>query len=162
MICGSKNYCSLHNERMKIAEELMGEIDVLGDIWGQPRVSVHDAYAPYKFAVVIENHADNGWFTEKLLNCFANKTVPIYFGGAAFETYFNTTGVIKVQNVHSIPLVVRDLIDYGVDKTYQNLRVPIEINYQEVQKYISFEDWFVKNYGGLLDGKEIEHSDSCI
>lgn len=151
MICGTKNYCSLHNERMKIAEELKGEIDVLGDIWGQPRISIHDAYAPYKFAVVIENHIDDGWFTEKLLNCFANKTIPIYFGGAAFEKYFDPAGVIKVQNVYSIPLIVRDIIDYGIDKIYKNLRVPIEVNYQRVQEYVNFEDWFIKKYGDLLN-----------
>lgn len=151
MICGIKDYCPLHIERMKIAEELKGKIDILGDIWGQPRVSIHDAYAPYKFAVIIENHVDDGWFTEKLLNCFANKTIPIYFGGKAFIKYFNQSGIIEVDNLHDIPLIIKNITEYGVDKIYQNLKMPVEENYLLVQKYENFEDWFIKEYGGLLN-----------
>lgn len=151
MICGTKDMCSLHTERMKLAEELLGEVDILGDIWGQPRVSTHDAYAPYKFSVVIENHLDDYWFTEKVLNCFSNKTIPIYFGAREIDKVFKNKGIIKAHTLWSIPEIIGELKVMGLDYEYNCRMSAIQQNYNRVQTYKDFEDFMISQYGSLLD-----------
>lgn len=145
-ICGDKEMCSYHIMRRKLAEVLKDRVDVLGDWNGGQRVSTHDAYAPYKFAVIIENYIDDLWFTEKILNCFSNKTIPIYFGAKNIDAYFNKDGIIQVDNIWEIPEVIDEYWDY-FDEMYLRLKYAIEDNFQRVRKYLDFEDWFIQNYG---------------
>jgi hypothetical protein len=150
MICGQKQMCPLHIERMKLAEMIAGEVDVLGDWDGGPKVTRHDAYAPYKFAVVIENYLDDYWFTEKILNAFSTRTVPIYFGARKISKDFDITGIMQVKRLWDIPQLIEDIKCAGVDRVYNNRRAAIERNFQAVQKYQNFEDWFFKNHEGAL------------
>lgn len=150
MICGNKQMCPLHIERMKLAEIIQGEVDILGDWKGGNRVSRHDAYAPYKFAVIVENYLDDYWFTEKLLNAFSTRTVPIYFGARKISKVFDITGIIQVKNLWDIPKTIEDIQKAGVDRVYNNRKSAIERNFRNVQKYRDFEDWFFKHYEGVL------------
>ena len=155
MICGIKEMCSLHVERMRLAEALKDKIDVLGDIWGQERVTIHDAYAPYRFAVVIENHIDDRWFTEKVLNCFANKTVPIYFGARNIKKEFYEKGIIWVERLWDIPNVVDNILKNGADIEYNVRKDAIWLNSECVYAYSDFEDYMIKTYGNLLEEASI-------
>lgn len=146
-ICGKKKMCPLHIERMKLAQRLKYDIDVLGDWNGGSQVSIYDAYAPYKFAVVIENYMDDDWFTEKVLNAFASKTIPIYFGARNISEYFNPFGIIQVNNIWDIPETIERLKNIGIDFSYKVRKAAIEDNYERVQQYQNFEDWFIQHYG---------------
>lgn len=150
MICGNKEMCPLHIERMKIAEAIQGDVDILGDWKGGKRVSRHDAYAPYRFAVVIENYRDEKWFTEKILNAFSSKTIPIYFGAKEISAVFDFDGIIQARHLWDIPEIIKRIKDEGAEKVYEASRDAIEHNFKIVQEYETFEDWFFKNYGGFL------------
>lgn len=145
-ICGEKEMCSYHIIRKKLAEILKDRVDILGDWKGGSRVSTHDAYAPYKFAVIMENYIDDLWFTEKILNCFANKTIPIYYGAKNIDAYFNKNGIIQVDNIWEIPEVIDEYMNC-FDEMYDRLIYAIKDNFERVQKYRDFEDWFIRNYG---------------
>lgn len=160
MICGAKEMCSLHTERMKLAEVLKDKIDVLGDIWGQPRVSIHDAYAPYRFAVVVENHIDNRWFTEKILNCFSNRTVPIYFGARDIDKMFYKQGIIQAENLWDIPQIVDNILKNGADAEYSVRKEGIWLNSEVIYAYSDFEDYMIKEYGSLLE--EMMEDAECL
>ncbi len=41
----------------------------------------------YKFNICFENTAEKGYITEKIFDCFATQTVPIYLGATNIETY---------------------------------------------------------------------------
>ena len=146
MICGTKAMCPLHINRQRLAEDLEDKIDVLGDWDGGERVSIHDAYAPYRFAVVIENYIDDLWFTEKILNAFANKTVPIYLGARQIDRVFNHDGIIQCDSLEKIKAVVEVIQSRGAAKIYEQMMEEIEENFKAVQKYKNFEDYFIKNY----------------
>ena len=49
------------------------------------------ALAPFKYSVVIENCIEPHYFTEKILNCLACKTIPIYWGHESIKQYFDTS-----------------------------------------------------------------------
>ena len=49
------------------------------------------ALAPFRYSVVIENCIEPHLFTEKILNCLACKTIPIYWGHETVKQYFDTS-----------------------------------------------------------------------
>jgi len=64
---------------------------------GYPKNVWHDkseALNDYMFSVVMENDKYDSYFTEKITDCFANGTVPIYYGSKSIGEYFNTDGII--------------------------------------------------------------------
>jgi hypothetical protein len=149
-ICGNKNMCLAHNIRMQLAQHLQDKVDVLGDWNGGERVSTRDAYAPYKFAIVIENYADHYWMTEKILNAFANKTVPIYLGATNIYQFFERHGIIEVNNIWNLIDIVSVLKEMGINNEYNRRRVSINNNYKKVQQFKNFEDWFINNYEEII------------
>lgn len=150
MICGTKKMCPLHVERMKIADRIENKVDILGDYKGE-RCTIDEAYTEYKFAVVIENYRDDLWFTEKILNAFSHKTVPIYYGARKIGRFFNERGIITVGRLWDIPEIIEILYEKGLEKEYYKRTTAIMENYEAVQKFKDFEDLFFKYYEGYFD-----------
>lgn len=150
MICGIKDMCPIHRERMKIAEAIRDKVDVMGDLYG-PRCTIDEAYTQYKFAVVIENYRDDFWFTEKLLNAFSHKTIPIYYGARKIKQIFNNRGIIEVTNLWDIPQAIDILISKGIDQEYDRMYHYVKENFDVVQGYLDFEDYFFSKYGVLIE-----------
>lgn len=146
MICGSKTMCSLHILRQLIAEVIQDKVDILGDWKGGSRCSIAEAYANYKFTVVIENYLDDYWFTEKLLNAFASKTVPIYLGARKIDNIFNSYGIIRMDSIWDIPGMIECMEHIGLDHLYEMRRDAIEQNFELVQRYKNFEDYFIRKF----------------
>jgi hypothetical protein len=53
-----------------------------------------EGLAPYRYSVIIENCQEQGYFTEKLLDCFLCSTMPIYWGCPNIEDYFEKSGMV--------------------------------------------------------------------
>jgi len=54
------------------------------------------------FHIVIENVIKKNWFTEKIIDTFQSKVVPIYFGCPNIGDWFDTDGMIIVNSVDEI------------------------------------------------------------
>ena len=57
------------------------------------------ALAPFRYSVVIENCIEGHYFTEKILNCLACKTIPIYWGHETVKQYFDTSNWLFFNNL---------------------------------------------------------------
>lgn len=159
MVCSDKTMCQEHKDRIELARMLKDcpYVDVMGTVDGGPWVETEQIYPEYKFSIAIENYIDDYWFTEKILNCFANKTIPIYYGARKIGEYFNEIGIIRVNTLKEIESFFlksdySEFVEYIVS-LYDNffLQEVIEDNFNRVQKYGRFEDWFYKEYGKLLE-----------
>lgn len=64
----------------------------------------------HKFTIVFENSSHPGYTTEKLIQAFAAKTVPIYWGDPTISDYFNTKAFINIRDYNSISEVVDEII----------------------------------------------------
>lgn len=147
-VSSDKRMCDLHIKRLELAKQLENDIDCMGTYNHGRKVNTKEIYAPYRFSVVIENYIDDYWFSEKICNCFANKTVPIYYGARKIGDYFDLRGIITVDNIEQIPTVVRGLRpEFAYD-----LRIPfIDENYERVKKFTCFEDTFYEMHKDLLE-----------
>lgn len=156
-ICtSSKDWCPLHKARLEIANYYKNrpEVDVFFGDWDTKPVEAKDYLEHYKFSIVIENDIDDFWYTEKILNCFATKTVPIYVGATKISERFNPAGICQVKDWNEIPALI-DIIDrFGADAFYYNpiMQEAIEDNFYRCVPYkISWKDRFIHDYGQLLE-----------
>jgi hypothetical protein len=54
------------------------------------------------FHICIENTSINNFFTEKLIDCFQTRTVPIYYGCPNIGNYFNKDGIFIARDLNDI------------------------------------------------------------
>lgn len=152
MVSSDKELCELHKIRKQLALDLKGHplVDTMGTFDGGAFVDTKTIYAPYKFSIVVENYIDDYWFTEKICNCFANKTIPLYLGSPKIYKFFNPQGIMNFQ-----PQGLKDWLEYQtpeiLENKYNRRLEAIEDNYQRVRKFENFETWFLKEYGEMLD-----------
>lgn len=87
------------------------------------------------FHVAIENAFDPDYFTEKLVDCLATYTVPIYMGCPNIGDYFDTRGMVLVPPGGS----VIDAVNRLTAADYWNRMESIVENARRALKYIDFQ-----------------------
>jgi hypothetical protein len=95
-----------------------------------------EMYKNCMFCIVVENNKSNNYFTEKIMECFVSKTVPIYWGCPNIEKYYNIEGLITFNTKEELYEIVNNLTinDYYKRITY------IEDNYNKWLNCKTFEE----------------------
>jgi len=145
MICSPKDYSEGHRYRLKIAKQLHSNLDLFGGAHGSVRpgegTGAHrdksSAIDPYMFSVVLENDSYAGYFTEKITDCFARGTIPIYYGDPEICKHFDCTGIIPYSDGILNTLTV---------ELYQSKKQAIENNMNIIKQMEMSEDYFTKEY----------------
>lgn len=143
MVSSNKLMCPLHGLRLKLAKKLQaeGEVDVFGlGNW----VPISQTLTDYKFSIAVENYVDKLYFTEKILNCFATGTIPIYLGASEIGTKFNKDGILSFTTVEELESILHTI---RTDETFYEDRLDaIKDNFERVQKYRVIEDYIYETY----------------
>jgi hypothetical protein len=84
-----------------------------------------------KFNIACENEVMNNMFTEKLIDCFKTKTVPIYYGCQNIEKYFNPLGIIQFNTIEEF----KDIMNTLTPDTYDAMLPYVEENYERSKIY---------------------------
>ena len=151
-----KDWCPLHKARISLAKlfEMSDKVDVYGT-YNDPSNKEMRAVPPetylenYKFSIILENDIDDLWFTEKILNCFSTKTVPIYLGARKIGDIFNDKGIIQVNEWMEIPSIVNEL---DID-SYESYLPYINDNFERVKEYTTpWDKRFFKAYTDVIEG----------
>ena len=151
MVSSNKEMCQLHIDRKIICKKLSKnpKVDCYGTFDGGKWGTTKDIYASYKYSIVIENYIDDYWFTEKICNCFANRTIPIYYGARKITEFFNSLGIIQLDDPYEAIDIVNEL---DVNKDYLRRLSGVIYNHELVKRFYCFEDWFHTEYKELLEG----------
>lgn len=140
MIYSSKTYMPGHALRHEVAKELQG-VDLYGHGTPRPIQYKEEALMDYRYSIVIENAKTNNYFTEKLVDCFAVGTIPIYWGCPNIGDFFDIEGMVIVNSKEEILEAVGKL-----DEKYYNNKIEhIKNNLKEFTKYETTEDWMYEN-----------------
>ena len=111
MICSPKTRTQGHQFRLEVAKDLMYKLDLFGGAHGSPRIgegsgpnqdwwrSKLPAIEEYMFSVVFENTVHDKYYTEKITDCFATGTIPIYWGTKKVVEDFNQDGIIFFDDI---------------------------------------------------------------
>lgn len=135
-VTSTKNFTTGHTLRHNIFNffESVNVINGL-DIYQHKSPPFHprrnDFFETSKFHVAVENAKEKNYFTEKLIDCFASKTVPVYYGCPNIGDFFNLDGMIIFNDyddfLQKIGLVTPIM--------YDEMQNAIEDNYERCKKY---------------------------
>lgn len=106
MFCSPKLLTQNHHYRHNIAKLVIDAgFDVFGGAHGTMR-TVLDPQNPwdtkihglqdYMFSIVVENGVYDSYYTEKLTDCFATGTIPVYCGSNKLPSIFDENGIIRL------------------------------------------------------------------
>ncbi len=142
LIASNKNMTIGHRLRHKVAARFKNQIDLFGAY--KPIQYKLEALGPYMFSIAIENCKCDGYFTEKLIDCFATHTVPIYWGDPSIEKIFDTTGMIIFNTLDDLDKILStltiDLYNEYLNARITNLEIAKRFRTAEDQLYIHTED----------------------
>lgn len=140
-VTSSKETTSLQRFRVKLAKELETEkkygIDVyLRSNYAFDYIPISLCLQRYRFSLVIENTQSPLYFTEKLLNCFATGTIPIYFGATELDRFFDSNGVIFFSSKQQL---YSDILPALSEELYTSKISAVRANFSLVKNYESIE-----------------------
>jgi hypothetical protein len=91
-----------------------------------------ELFGDAQYGVIIENTSHRGYFTEKIMEMFLLKTIPVYWGCTNIGDFFNEKGIITFDNVDDLIYKLNNL-----DENYYNsVKESIEENYNKALNYI--------------------------
>lgn len=88
-----------HRLRFSFVEKLKNEslsIDFYGRGYKQ-LLDKHEGLRDYKYSIAIENGVFKNYFSEKIMDCFLNYTVPIYYGCQNISDFFPENSYIYID-----------------------------------------------------------------
>lgn len=121
-------------------------VDVMGYGYN-PIETKLDGLADYRYSIVIESCKKDAYFSEKLIDCLACGTVPIYWGYENIKYYFNNVGLLRFSTLAELDHILINVVsefDY-------HMRIPAIVeNMQKAEQYQVAEDWIYKHYTDMF------------
>ncbi len=157
LVTSPKDWCPLHHARLELYNYFKehGGVDLFYGDWNNseiPNIKPEDYLEHYKFSIIVENDIDDYWFTEKILNCFATKTVPIYVGARKINKLFNEKGICQLDDWLDVPALIDIMNKTGLDCFYLAMQEAIEDNFKRVEPFKTpWKERFFRDYGDLLE-----------
>lgn len=134
MISSNKMMTQGQRERLKWVEMIRDQVDLYGRGFNEIQLK-EEGLCDYMFSVVIENGFYETYFTEKILDCFATGTIPVYLGAPDIGNYFNKDGILDLSEEFDIS-----------EELYCSKMDAIKDNLERVKQYEILEDFIYLNY----------------
>ena len=140
MIASNKRMTSGHSFRQDVIRQFSDRVDHYGNGFKHLQRK-EDGLRNYYFSIVLENSRPQYYFSEKLLDCLASRTIPIYWG-SDISPFFNMKGIITFNDIDELESIYKSL----TPDLYKSMLEYIEDNFNRVNKYAVPEDWIFENY----------------
>lgn len=137
MISSNKGYTPGHRKRLEYVERFKNQVDLYGNGFNTIEKK-EDGLRDYMFSINIENAYYDTYFTEKLTDCFATGTIPIFYGCKSVTDYFNEDGIIFLEDDFDISSLTEELYYSKIDA--------VKDNFERIQNFPVAEDYIYKNY----------------
>jgi hypothetical protein len=134
-ITSNKNFATGHKVRIEVVNNLSHKFDLYGRGFNEISNKII-GLENYRYSVVIENEFMKNWFTEKIIDCFMTKTIPIYKGCPNIGDFYDTNGIIVFDNIEELS----DILDSLDDEKYESMRHSIELNYNKAINDLPFNE----------------------
>ncbi len=128
-----KKFFQTYGDRHNIEDARIGKEEVFGDS---------------QYGIAIENFSNKGYFSEKILDCFLLKTIPIYWGCSNIGDFFNTEGIIQFQNVDDLIEKINNIDPMHYDNNW--VQSAVEENYNKALKYVDYIQNIVDSITNIL------------
>ena len=153
MIASNKGYTEGHRRRLRVVQAFVdkfGQEDLYG--WGLthelPLKEKSTGLKDYMFSFACENANYPTYFTEKLTDCFACGTIPVYYGTAGVAQYFDADGIIFLDQNSPWENIPWDKL---TPEYYESKKDVIKENFEIAKSMRVAEDYMYGNYLYQLD-----------
>jgi hypothetical protein len=136
MISSNKTMCDGHRLRLEWVDRLWGQVDMYGRGFKEIE-NKEEGLCDYMFSVAIENGQYETYFTEKLLDCFATGTIPVYLGAPDIGNYFNKDGIVDLTDEFEVS-----------DEIYYSKMDAMKENFEKAKEMEVLEDFLWLKYFG--------------
>lgn len=92
----------------------------------------------YRFSFVFENDNYNSIFCEKLTDCFATGTVPIFWGTPDIGEYFDVGGIIMFDDNFDVNTLTEELYNGKMEHIKNNFKLSNELPSSEDYIYLNY------------------------
>lgn len=133
-ITSKKLFTPGHKVRLDWVSKIGKQVDLYGRGFRQIETK-EIGLCDYMFSVAIENGFYNSFFSEKILDCFATGTIPVYLGTDDIGNYFNSDGIVQLEDGFEVS-----------EELYYSKKEAIEDNLERVKKFEVLEDFIYENY----------------
>jgi hypothetical protein len=150
IVASNKNYAQGHQLRHEV---IRNKMHPALDLWGSGYNKFGDEpserikpFAPYQYVIVIENCQYPGYFTDKIVDCFAAGCIPIYWGNPKIKELFDSRGFYTWTTIRELGLI----LDHISNEDYESKRPYIEENFKRFPEFASPDRWMARNCYDLL------------
>lgn len=147
MIASDKRFTPGHDFRQLVIQRFADKVDHYGRGFTYIE-NKEDGLRDYYFSIVIENSRTDYYFSEKIIDCFASRTIPIYWGSNV-SSFFDMSGIITFNTIDDLEKIVNNLsADY-----YKTFAKAMENNFNLIceKDFEIPEDWIYKHYPFLIN-----------
>jgi len=131
IISSNKTFTEGHKLRHEVIQKFGDNMDVFGRGYDPIEFKI-DGLKDYRFSVVIENCKRDYWFTEKLIDCFATGTIPIYWGCPSIGDFFNTDGMLIFDSMDEL----ESILDNCNEDLYNSKLDEIKDNFEKSKNFL--------------------------
>lgn len=139
MIYSDKDYTPGQHLRHELARTSKGV-----DLFGRgiaPIELKEEGLLDYRYSIVVENERIPNYFTEKLVDCLAVGTIPIYWGCPNIGDFFDGRGILSFES----PDELQAILETATPERYAGLVEFVAHNYTKSLEYEITEDWFAEH-----------------
>lgn len=137
MIASNKRFCPGHTYRHQILEKYKSQVDCFGWGWRDLK-NKEEGLKDYHFSIAMENDNYPQIFCEKITDCFATGTIPIFWGTPNIGDFFNDKGIIMLTDHFKVEDLSPDL--------YHSKMEYIKENFERAINLPTAEDYIYENY----------------
>jgi hypothetical protein len=157
IVASNKRFAVGHRFRHEIIDKLHSKHNF--DLWGSGYNRFDDTpeervkpFKEYRYNIVVENGKMDNYFTDKILDCFATGSIPIYCGDPKIFEVFDERGFYTFKTIDELDNILSTISieDY-------NSRLPYIIeNHNRFFEFSSPDKWMYNNcYKPLIENGKL-------
>ncbi len=92
----------------------------------------------YMYSIAMENAVYDNYYSEKIADCFATGTIPIYWGSRTIERHFDVNGIIFLEDIADLSKLGPELYEKNLESVKNNLETLKNMNTPEDFLYLNY------------------------
>ena len=133
--------------RHEVVESFADRIDVYGEPYTEYLSTKAIALKRYRYSIIIESDQRDWYFTEKLIDCISQGTIPIYWGCPDIARFFDPDGILAFSSMAEL----EDILKNCSASDYKKREAVIHWNLEAARDYRCAEDWIVEHYPDIFE-----------
>jgi hypothetical protein len=137
MIASNKKMCPAHLYRQEIIRKFSHQCDHFGRGFREITNKI-DGLKDYCFSITMENGTYPNMVSEKITDCFMTGTIPIFYGIDNIGEFFNTDGIITLDDNFKIEDLSFELYESKLEAIKENFEISMNMLVSEDYLYLKY------------------------